>query len=592
VFRVLTPAAERQLTEARRLLAELRDTLIRFGAAAEDEAALATSIQQLDEFFLLVVVGEFNAGKSAFINALIGQPVLKEGVTPTTARIHVLKHGDAIATQPDDGIQVVTAPVEVLREVHIVDTPGTNAVIREHERLTSEFVPRSDLVLFVTSAERPFTETERAFLQAIRDWGKKVVIVVNKIDILDRESDIEEVTAFVRESASRLLGISPEVFAVSARLASRAKASPERSLEPASRGGDPSPWAASRFEPLERYLRDTLDEGRRFHLKLANPLGVGQALAARYASIADERLALLHDDVSLLDDLERELAAYQEDLARGFDARMAAVEKVLYEMENRGHQYFEDTMRIGRVVDLLNRARVQKEFEERVVANAPREIERRVAELVDWLIDQDLREWQGMTTKLTERMRRHESRIIGAPEVGSFHADRARLVASVGGEAQRVVDSYDKQREAETIADQARLAVTAAAAAGGAALGLGTLVTIAASTVAADVTGVLLAGVLATIGFLVIPARRRHAKAELQEKMTALRARLATALRTEFERSREQSAERIASAIAPYSRFVKAEEVRWTEARRRLLSLRDRTATFLAASPQSLSAAR
>ena len=242
------------------------------------------------------------------------------------------------------------------------------------------------------------------------------------------------------------------------------------------------------------------------------------------------------------------------------------------------------------MVDLLNRARVLKEFEERVVANAPREIERRVAELVDWLIDQDLREWQAVTTKLAERMRRHESRVIGAPEVGSFHADRARLVASVGGEAQRVVDSYDKQREAETIADQARVAVTAAAAAGGAAVGLGTLITIAASTVAADVTGVLLAGVLATIGFLVIPARRRRAKAELQEKMSALRARLATALRTEFERSREESAERMTSATAPYARFVRAEEVRWAEARAKLLSLRDRTASFPAPSPQSLSA--
>src|SRR5437667_3907030 len=133
MFRVLTPEAERQLTEARRLLAELRDTLIRFGATAQDESALATSIQQLDEFFLLVVVGEFNAGKSAFINALVGRAVLKEGVTPTTARIHVLKHGEAAVSEAGDGVQVVTAPVDVLREAHIVDTPGTNAAIREHE---------------------------------------------------------------------------------------------------------------------------------------------------------------------------------------------------------------------------------------------------------------------------------------------------------------------------------------------------------------------------------------------------------------------------------------------------------------------------
>ena len=83
--------------------------------------------------------------------------------------------------------------------MHIVDTPGTNAIIREHERLTTEFVPRADLVLFVTSADRPFTETERAFLETIRDWGKKIVIVVNKVDIFETREDLDEVLDFVRD---------------------------------------------------------------------------------------------------------------------------------------------------------------------------------------------------------------------------------------------------------------------------------------------------------------------------------------------------------------------------------------------------------
>ena len=98
---------------------------------------------------------------------------------------------------------VITAPVTLLRDIHIVDTPGTNAIIREHEGLTAEFVPRSDLVLFVTSADRPFTETERAFLETIRDWGKKIVIVINKIDILERDAELEEVVAFVARQRAR-----------------------------------------------------------------------------------------------------------------------------------------------------------------------------------------------------------------------------------------------------------------------------------------------------------------------------------------------------------------------------------------------------
>ena len=233
------------------------------------------------------------------------------------------------------------------------------------------------------------------------------------------------------------------------------------------------------------------------------------------------------------------------------------------------------------VADLLNRARVQKEFEEKVVADAPMQIERRVTEMIDWLVDQDFRQWQAVTSTLSARHRQHASRMLGAPDVGTFHNDRSRLIDSVGREAQRVVDTYDRRREAEVIADQARSAVAAAAAAGGAAVGLGTLVTIAASTVAADVTGILLASVVLTLGFLIIPARRRKAKATLEEKVAALRVRLTSALRAEFERAREQSSHRLGDAVAPYARFVHAEEGRWGEAQQTLTRLRERTAAFL-----------
>ena len=214
MLRVLDAGSEAQLAHARELLATLRDTLSQFGASADDQGTLAASMRQLDELFLLVIVGEFNAGKSAFINALLGQALLQEGVTPTTAQIQVLKYGDTVTrgTGPD-GLQMVTAPVELLRDVHIVDTPGTNAIIREHERLTTEFLPRSDLVIFITSADRPFTETERLFLAAIRDWGKKIVIVVNKVDIFSKESELADVLTFVRNAARDLLGFDPNAAA-------------------------------------------------------------------------------------------------------------------------------------------------------------------------------------------------------------------------------------------------------------------------------------------------------------------------------------------------------------------------------------------
>jgi small GTP-binding protein len=567
VLHVIPSALEARVSEGRDLLSALNLSLQQFGASPDDLRTLAASVRQLDDFFLLVVVGEFNAGKSALINALVGTAVMEEGVTPTTAQVTLLKYGEHTSRTPDPtGVQIVTAPVDLLRSLHIVDTPGTNAIIREHERLTTDFVPRSDLVLFLTSADRPFTETERQLLALLRQWGKKIVLVVNKVDVLATADDRDHVLAFVRRSAQQELGGEPTVLGVSARLAMRAK------------HGEPALWASSGFDALESVVRDLLQPDTSARLKLANPIGVGRTLALRYREIADQRLALLKGDIEQLGEIERQMTTFREDMARGFQLRMDSIEKVLTDTESRGQRYFEDTLRIGRVVDLLNRARMQKEFTETVIADTPLQIERRVSDLVDWLVDQEFREWQTVTRALASR--RDDAAKTGAAEVGTFHNDRARLMDSVGREAQRAVDTFDKQREAGLIADQARVAVAAAAAAGGAAVGLGTLVTVAASTVAADVTGILLASALLGIGFLVIPARRRAAKTVLSSKLAELTDRLRTALRTEFERAQERTALRLRDVVAPYGQFVRAEHERWSGAREALDGLAQRLAAL------------
>ena len=537
---ILEPAQQDIVREERRILGDLRASLIRFGASDENMAPLERSIEQLDELFLLVVVGEFNAGKSAFINALTGERRMEEGVTPTTALVTPVRFDD----------------------INIVDTPGTNAVIREHEEITSRFVPRADLVLFVTSADRPFTETERAFLEQIRDWGKKVVVVINKVDILSSDKELGEVRTYVADNARRLLGVTPEIFPVSAKAAFRAK------------NGEPQLWTASGFEALERYIRTSLDAAARMQLKLLNPLGVGATLIDRYATATKERMAALQADTTVLDDVEAQLAMFEADMAREFEGRMASVDNVLLEMERRGHDYFDDTMRIGRVMDLLNRARMQEGFERQVVADAPQLIEKRVNELIDWLVDQDFRQWQRITKHLSERRREFKDRVTLDDESRPFHDERRRMVETVGRAAQDVVDTYDRRREASLLADGARNAVATAAATAGGAIGLGTLVTIAASTAAADVTGILLASVIAALGFFIIPARRNRAKAQMREKIADVRARLSTALRVQFQEEIGRSTARMRDSIAPYSRFVRSEGERLRETAEKLSTLR------------------
>lgn len=552
--RILNRQQDTILKEERQLLSSLRSALLKFSAAAEDQATLERSIQQLDELFLLVVVGEFNAGKSAFINALLGQPVLPEGVTPTTAQINLIRYGDSQERVVlEEHLHALAAPVELLQEVNIVDTPGTNAIIRKHEAITAEFVPRSDLVLFVTSADRPFTESERAFLERIRDWGKKIVVVLNKIDILEQAEEIAQIQSFIAENARALLGVVPEIYPVSARAALRAKQ------------GDPSRWAASRFAPLEQYIHDTLDERSRVRLKLLNPLGVGAHLAGRYLTITAERLGLLREDFAMLEDVERQLDLYKEDMTRDFSFRMADLENILYEMEQRGQDYFEETMRLARLFDLLNKTRIQRDFEHKVVADAPQQIERKVNELIDWLVDADFRQWQAVTEHVGERRRQYKDRIVGDTDIGSFHYDRERLISAVGRQAQRVVETYDKAREAESIAEGARTAVALAAGVEIGAVGLGTVITILAGSLALDVTGVLMASVVAALGLFVIPARRRQAKKEMREKVATMREKLARSLRVQFEQEIERSLQRVHEAIGPYTRFVRAEREKLTE---------------------------
>ncbi len=548
-MRILTDQQEKILNEERKVLNHLHTSLIQFGVSGEDQKTLAESIQQLDDLFLLVVVGEFNAGKSAFINALMGEKLLQEGVTPTTAQINILRFG---ATQQrtvvNENQHVLSLPAEMLMEISIVDTPGTNAINRAHEAITSQFVPRSDLVLFITSVDRPFTESERAFLERIRDWGKKVVILINKVDILENEAELQQVQQFVAENARALLGVTPEIFPISSRFALRAKL------------GEPQFWEASRFEALETYIRDTLDERSRLRLKFLNPLGVGMHLAQQNINLVNGRLDLLSEDLTMLDDVDAQLNVYKQDMQRDFNYRMSDMENILYEMEQRGDSYFDETFRLARVVDLLSKDRIKHEFETQVIGDVPQRIERKVNEMIDWLVDSDLRQWQAVNGHLTERRRKHQERIVGESEaVSGFHFDRERLIDTVSREAQRVVDTYDKTIEAEAIARGAQEAVAASAIMEVGAIGLGALITFLATTMAADVTGILLASAVAVLGIFIIPAKRRSAKNEMHKKVADLRQQLANSLRSQFEQEINRSLQRINEAISPYTRFVRAE---------------------------------
>ena len=326
----------------------LRSTLARLDATTGDLSVLDRALQQLDGLFLLVVVGEFNAGKSAIINALLGRRFLSEGATPTTTQIHVLKYGEkAGQSQEDAATLVLTYPADWLRDINIVDTPGTNAVLLRHQQITEDFVPRADLIIFVTSADRPFSESERAFLERIRAWGKKVVIVINKIDILESQADFESVMQFVQSHAREMLGIQPMVFPVSARQARQAK-------ETIDADERTRLWTSSQFGPLKDFVERKLDERERWRLKLASPLGIASRLTDRYLAEVQRREELLRADVVTLEAIASELDAHEHDMRTEFQYHLADIDNVLYAMADRGDRFFDNTIRWSRILDLVN----------------------------------------------------------------------------------------------------------------------------------------------------------------------------------------------------------------------------------------------
>jgi GTP-binding protein EngB required for normal cell division len=559
------------LDDARRaLLAEARDLVARAGDWAkrlEADPALARALEasrgQLDEGFLLVVVGEFNSGKSSFVNALLGEPLLAEGVTPTTSRIALLRFGEERARHlRPDGVEVVLEPAELLRAISIVDTPGTNAVLREHEALTRDFVPRADLVVFLTSSDRPYTETEREFLEALREWGKKVVVVVNKADLLETAEDRARVLDFVREQAGRTLGTGePEVFALSARLAVRGRGK-----------GDAATLEASGLPAFEARVTARLDEAERFRLKLQNPVGVARRVAADLQELVHARRSLVEADVATLEAVERLLAGHGETLARDFRLRLADVEKVLLDFERRGSAFFDDRLRLSHFRELFDRDRLRRDFEATVVAELPREVERRVEAVVDWMVAEDLRLWQEVMRLLRERQGAHADRLAGAVD-DRFAYDRQRRIESLWQDAQRAVETYDPAAEARRLAEQVRETVASAALLQVSALGLGAMVAVLAGTTAADVTGFLTAGVLSVVGLLVLPARREKARRELSAKVQSLRGKLVAALTASFERERERSLAQVRASIEPYAAFVRAEQERLGKAAEAIVAL-------------------
>jgi hypothetical protein len=217
---------------------------------------------------------------------------------------------------------------------------------------------------------------------------------------------------------------------------------------------------------------------------------------------------------------------------------------------------------------------LEADFDEEVVADTPQIIESRVSELIDWMVQQDLRQWTAVADHMAKRKDSYADRVVGdtGPREGTLAYDRQRLIDSIGRSTRQAVDTYDLDQEAAELAQGARAAVVNTGLAGVGA-GLGVAVAIIAHTAFLDFTGIIAGVAAAALGLLILPARRRKAKQEFSAKLGELRETLVGSLQQQFDREMRRSTQRIEDTIAPFDRFVRAERDRLTAQRDRLMTL-------------------
>jgi GTP-binding protein EngB required for normal cell division len=330
-------------------LAAAIDAVVAFATERDLDKAARTAERlrdDLDRSLLLAVMGEFNAGKSTFINAFVGADVAPTGILPTTATLNLLRGGaerlvrvvreDGTTQEgayedlrrilkgahveksaPVDHVEIVL-PLESLERVSILDTPGSNALDARHEALAHEAGRRADAVLWIFDAGQAGKDTEAKTIRELLAEGRYVMAVLNKADRLS-ESEVAE----IRKVLARDLPAIGAVLAISARQALRAKID-----------ADDAAYRASGFgELLARLETDIFARSR--ELKRA-------AVASRLLKTVDEALATEREVRARNDAKRTALAAIEPEIARLDDAFERAIEQALGLFERDLDQGYRD----------------------------------------------------------------------------------------------------------------------------------------------------------------------------------------------------------------------------------------------------------
>ncbi len=406
-----------------RLINDISATLAEMGeVTAEDRRHLQDVITDLrDLFFMVVVIGEFNAGKSSFINALLGDDLLPVGITPTTEVIELMRYAEATTGRPqlrEDGTREWVHPGVGAQGVAIVDTPGTGSVFQRHETTAKEFLHRSDLVIFVISAKRAFAETERLYLELAKNYGKKIILVVNQIDLLQPREQAE-VRRFIERQVEDLLDLRPLLFMVSAKEALAAR-----------RAGGVAAGDPGGVEAVRAHLRGVFNQAPPAKQKLLAQLDMAERIVRHTQQLVQGNADLVSADTAKVRDVEREL----EQQAVGLDAQLVAaraeIEQVFEGVRQRGMSFIDSNLSIRKLGRAPKREALQAEFQDVVVGRALRDISEATGGYVNAVVDQSRRYWRGIIDRLNQLQDLLEQELSGL-DAGVYAEQRESLQEAI-----------------------------------------------------------------------------------------------------------------------------------------------------------------
>ena len=526
----------------RNTLTELLAVASRSDVPEKDIETLQNTLKSLEDKFLVVIVGEFNSGKSTFINALLNTDILETGVTPTTSLIHLIRYGEEQSSAPiENWGQLITLPVPLLQSISLVDTPGTNSIFSDHIILTNWFFPRADLVIFITSADRPYTESESRFLQAIREWGKKIIIILNKKDLNESPEELDRIVRFIQENANRQLKSDIPILTVSAKTALRAR-----------KENNPELWKKSGFDQLEIFLQEKLNEKSRFKYKMDSALAIGERVANQTLQLLENEIKFYREDLNLADAIQEQTQVYRSEIEREINRSLSEIHAYFSQIKESGNEYFEKLFKVKNIPNLIRKDKTKLEFQNEVLKSLPTDIERKTMDMVENIYLQEQRMTQYATNQIEKRKTQFPGTAISSPEL----SERSQLLQKMQATIDEMLEKMEKDMAADIGMKHVQTAATTALAIEVSAVGLGAGLTIVATTVATDILGIVAAFWVGVAGFMILPYYRKKSQKEFTAQISEIEEKLINSLQKELNEEIQSQTLQMEQAISPFRQFV------------------------------------